>query len=358
VGSMQAKVFISYAREDSTTVNGLANDLRTLRHQPFYDLDLAGGHAWWDALLSELETAHVFMPVLTNSFRLSRACKVETEYAAELGLPFLPVQLEPVENSLFVPRIRDAQWVSYDAQSRNAVLMLSRAMSDLPEPLPVDRSTVQRPAPPQGRLDDVQARIGDYSSNLSLSDQQGFVFRLGDLLGGPEDVAARTLLHDLRERPDVLAQIEHRIDQLLDEHREGSRPSGPQVSQASQVSQVSQVSQALPVAVPTGVPPTPPVQTVPTHGPPAGSPGLPPQNYMWLGVLSTLFCCFALGIPSIVFAAQVNSKWRAGDLAGAQVSAKRARTYGLVSVGVGVVFWTVMIILSQLYPDAFNTTTT
>lgn len=342
---MQAKVFISYAREDSTTVNGLANDLRTLRHQPFYDLDLAGGHAWWDALLSELETARVFMPVLSNSFRLSRACKVETEYAAELGLPFLPVQLEPVENSLFVPRIRDAQWVSYDAQSRDAVLMLSRAMSDLPEPLPVDRSTVQRPTPPQGRLDDVQARIGDYSSNLSLSDQQGFVFRLGDLLGGPEDVAARTLLHDLRARPDVLAQIEHRIDQLLEAQPEREAASS------------SPVSAGLTGTGPAATPPPPPLQTLPLHGPPAGAPGLPPQNYMWLGVLSTLFCCFALGIPSIVFAAQVNSKWRAGDIAGAQVSAKRARTYGLVSVGVGVVFWTVMIILVQLFPDSFNSTT-
>lgn len=342
---MPAKVFISYAREDSTTVNRLANDLRTLRHQPFYDLDLAGGHAWWDALLSELETARVFMPVLTNSFRLSRACKVETEYAAELGLPFLPVQLEPVEGALFVPRIRDAQWVTYDAQSRDAVLMLSRAMSDLPDPFPVDRSTVQRPAPPQGRLDDVQARIGDDASNLSLSDQQSFVFRLEGLLGGPEDVAARTLLQDLRARPDVLAQIERRIDQLLRDPAERGSPSS------------AQVNQPLPVADLTGAPHLPSSHAVPVARPPDTPPGFPPQNYMWLGVLTTLFCCFALGIPSIVFAAQVNSKWRGGDVAGAEASAKRARTYGFASLGVGVAFWTVMIILVQLFPDTFNSTT-
>ena len=44
---------------------------------------------------------------------------------------------------------------------------------------------------------------------------------------------------------------------------------------------------------------------------------------MW-AILSTLFCCLPLGIASIVFAAQVNSKYAAGDIAGAQDSSEKA----------------------------------
>lgn len=54
-------------------------------------------------------------------------------------------------------------------------------------------------------------------------------------------------------------------------------------------------------------------------GPGAGTP--PPNHLVW-AILSTLFCCLPLGIASIVFAAQVNGKHAAGDVAGAQESSK------------------------------------
>ena len=41
-----------------------------------------------------------------------------------------------------------------------------------------------------------------------------------------------------------------------------------------------------------------------------------PNHLVW-AILSTLFCCLPLGIVSIVFAAQVNGKLAAGDVAGA-----------------------------------------
>jgi predicted secreted protein len=54
-------------------------------------------------------------------------------------------------------------------------------------------------------------------------------------------------------------------------------------------------------------------------------------------ILSTIFCCLPLGIASIVFAAQVNSKWAAGDVAGAQESSNKAKQWAIWSAVAGVV---------------------
>src|SRR5262245_2690227 len=48
-------------------------------------------------------------------------------------------------------------------------------------------------------------------------------------------------------------------------------------------------------------------------------------NYLVQSILVTLFCCLPLGIVSIVFAAQVNSKVAAGDYAGAQKASDQAK---------------------------------
>ncbi len=61
------------------------------------------------------------------------------------------------------------------------------------------------------------------------------------------------------------------------------------------------------------------------------------NNLVW-AILSTLFCCLPTGIVAIVYAAQVDGKVSAGDIAGAQVSARNAATWSWVSFGLGAVF--------------------
>jgi len=63
----------------------------------------------------------------------------------------------------------------------------------------------------------------------------------------------------------------------------------------------------------------------------------PPQNYLVWAILSTLFCCLPLGIVSIVFAAQVNSKYAAGDVQGALDSSQKAKKFAIWSAIAGVV---------------------
>jgi len=54
-------------------------------------------------------------------------------------------------------------------------------------------------------------------------------------------------------------------------------------------------------------------------------------------ILTTIFCCLPFGIVSIVYAAQVNGKWAAGDVAGANASAANAKKWAIVSAVVGIV---------------------
>jgi Interferon-induced transmembrane protein/zinc-ribbon domain len=65
-------------------------------------------------------------------------------------------------------------------------------------------------------------------------------------------------------------------------------------------------------------------------------PGATVQNYLVFAILATVFCCLPAGIPAIVYAAQVNGKLQAGDLAGAQVASKNAKLWCLISLGLGL----------------------
>ena len=65
-------------------------------------------------------------------------------------------------------------------------------------------------------------------------------------------------------------------------------------------------------------------------------PQAPPPNYLVWAILTTIFCCLPFGIVSIIFAAQVNSKWIAGDYDGARNSSKNAKTWAWVSFAVGI----------------------
>jgi hypothetical protein len=65
-------------------------------------------------------------------------------------------------------------------------------------------------------------------------------------------------------------------------------------------------------------------------------PQSPPPNYLVWAILTTILCCLPFGIVSIIFAAQVNSKWTAGDYEAAQNASKNAKTWAWVSFGVGI----------------------
>jgi hypothetical protein len=88
----------------------------------------------------------------------------------------------------------------------------------------------------------------------------------------------------------------------------------------------------------------------PQYGQPYGSPysqpgGQPPPNYLVWAILTLIFCCWPLSIASIVFAAQVNGKYAAGDLAGAQESSRKAKQFALWSAIAACVLFGLLIAL-------------
>lgn len=77
----------------------------------------------------------------------------------------------------------------------------------------------------------------------------------------------------------------------------------------------------------------------------------PPQNYLVWSILTTIFCCIPFGIVSIVYAAQVNSKWQTNDYAGARLASKNARMWAWIAFGVGLagaLIWSVLFLIGAI----------
>ena len=84
-----------------------------------------------------------------------------------------------------------------------------------------------------------------------------------------------------------------------------------------------------------------------------GAAGGPPDNKLVWSILVTLFCCLPFGIVAIIKSAEVNSKWTAGDVAGANQSAADAGKWikwsvivSIIAAVLGIVFWLLVVVLA------------
>jgi hypothetical protein len=71
-----------------------------------------------------------------------------------------------------------------------------------------------------------------------------------------------------------------------------------------------------------------------------------PKNWLVESILVTLFCCLPFGIVGIVNAASVNSKYDAGDFAGAEAASKAAGKWAKIGFFVGlagIVLYVIMV---------------
>jgi hypothetical protein len=65
-------------------------------------------------------------------------------------------------------------------------------------------------------------------------------------------------------------------------------------------------------------------------------PQAPVNNYLVPAILVTLCCCLPGGVVAIIYAAQVNSKLVAGDVAGAMAASSNAKTWCWISAALGI----------------------
>ena len=84
--------------------------------------------------------------------------------------------------------------------------------------------------------------------------------------------------------------------------------------------------------------------------PPAPQPMAPPQNipnYLVQAIVSTICCCLPAGIVSIIFATQVNSKLKVGDIQGAMDASAKAKMWFIIAIVAGVIV-NVLVTILQL----------
>jgi hypothetical protein len=112
---------------------------------------------------------------------------------------------------------------------------------------------------------------------------------------------------------------------------------------------------------PTAPPPPP---TGAFYGQPVGygvAAGVaPPSNHLAFAVIATIVCgCFGgllplvPGVVSLVKASQVNRKWQAGDVAGAQAASTAARNAAIACVVVSIV-WSIVLVATGIVDADFT----
>lgn len=91
----------------------------------------------------------------------------------------------------------------------------------------------------------------------------------------------------------------------------------------------------------------PPPPQFPNAGRPmyAQTAGRPPKTYLLETILTTIFCCWPLGIPSIIYASRVEKKYYAGDLAGAEEDSANAKKWMWINLGACLVLWVLYFVI-------------
>jgi len=86
--------------------------------------------------------------------------------------------------------------------------------------------------------------------------------------------------------------------------------------------------------------------------PPPGMYAEKPNNNLAIAIIATVlsfvFCCIPHGLISLIFALQVDKKAAAGDIAGAINSARQAKIFGFISIGVAAIALVISIFFGVL----------
>ena len=142
-----ARVFISYARVNSTRIDDVVRAIEYLGHEVWIDRELVGGRKWWDQILENIRGCDVFVAALSAQSLASKPCHLEYDYAMALEKSILPVVVAgdvlPEQVPADLARI---QFVDYREGDEQSALALAKALAALPAPRPLPNPL---PPPPE-----------------------------------------------------------------------------------------------------------------------------------------------------------------------------------------------------------------
>lgn len=210
-------IFVSYTRADESLVRALRDDLGRMGQEVWLDHEIHGGELWWREIIRTIQAARVFVFALSQASWKSVPCHAEFDYAQQLGVPVLPVQVGPLDN-LRIP-IMERQLVDYRERSADAIVSLAGALTELtgrPRVLP-------NPMPPPPKVPfEYLYRIAELLGPQPISPerQEIIIGQLRRHLRTERDEIARAdivkLLREFRERGEITNMNSREIDEILE----------------------------------------------------------------------------------------------------------------------------------------------
>ena len=92
-----------------------------------------------------------------------------------------------------------------------------------------------------------------------------------------------------------------------------------------------------------------------TPPPASGGGAATVPNYLVPAIIS-IFCCWPLAIPAIIFATRVNSSVAAGNMTGAQEASAQAKKFMKLAFIIGSICWVLFILFYLIVGIAAFTT--
>ena len=211
-----SQIFICYSRENQDIVKTLANDIKELCHNVWFDHELTGGQAWWDQILERIRKCDIFIFALAPEALSSPACKLELKYASDLCKTILPIMVaDGVSIKLLPPALSAIQHVDYRHQDKQSFKSLIKATKTLPAPQPLPDPLPEPPEAPVSDLGNLKEQL-EAKETLDREKQSALLFQLEEGLREINDTdEICRLLIQFSKRDDLNAKIGKRIDSLL-----------------------------------------------------------------------------------------------------------------------------------------------
>ena len=209
------QLFVSYARENRSVVDGLVRHLNSLGHRPWMDSSLRGGQSWWDEILRRIAECDAFVAIVSQHTLTSVACQRELEWALALNKPVVPVAVGLRRDAL--PRqLATLQIVDFLTTAETAI-DVAGSLAELPPAPALLNELPEAPTVPLSHLSELVDQVSQREP-LREHEQRQILIRLEAALRSldpDEQDGASYVLKAFNARSDVLRDVDRALSQLL-----------------------------------------------------------------------------------------------------------------------------------------------